>query len=182
MCMAYWTKCISSAVKTNAIMNPDERHIYKPDVCRVWSALLNLNRNPNIWNVLNTRMEKPLLLLGTRQNRKSCRPLSHAVVYGSFMNNAVRMRIGRWQEAAGLSFEHLTSEWTWTDCRSLLWQTYGYACQPGREPAISISTANVDWKFVLCACVCKHVSMHISIWYQQSFVGRFHIMKSQWYG
>lgn len=31
---------------------------------------------------------------------------SYAVIYGSFMNNAVSMRIGRWRENASLSFKH----------------------------------------------------------------------------
>lgn len=84
---------------------------------------------------------KTRLLLATQQNKKSWRPLSHAVVYVGLMNNAVRMRIGRRREDASLSFEHLTSEWTWTDCISLLWQTHpslDCVCVPGREPAILI--------------------------------------------
>lgn len=66
--------------------------------------LLNLNINPKQQALFNTR--NTLLLLATQQNTGSLTPLSHAAVYGRFMNNAISVRIRRWREDASLCFKH----------------------------------------------------------------------------
>lgn len=64
------------------------------DICHDFAPLLHLNINPNNWHYA-IQGWKTLLLLATHHNTERWRLLSHAPVYGSFMNNAVSMKMGR---------------------------------------------------------------------------------------
>lgn len=67
-------------------------------------APLSLNTNPNSQHYATQAGKTTAAGYKTKQEKR--KSLSHSLVSGSFMNNAVSPRLGRWRADASLSFKH----------------------------------------------------------------------------
>lgn len=159
--MVCWTDSTSSFVKTNAIMTADDCHIYKSDVCRLWSdcsvIFVMTLRLYAIWikmqtaGIMQYKDEKLCCCWVCSKTGKAedLFPMQSSMEVLWIMQWARGLGDGGRMPVWALNIEYLTSEWTWTDCRSLLWQTHpslDCACRPGREPAILILTRQCGLK------------------------------------